>query len=180
MEGISISVLMCLRCYGSACWPLRAVGHHWTCPKAFLECSGFSELPNLVLASCWPCKYWRPTNQNYYLVWLYLKSGFHLEFVLSNTEILKLLWWSGPGVHLSSARGAGSIPGWGTESTCLEVKSQSIKQKQYCNKLNKYFKNKHCNFFPTWNLWDHVTIDFMCLGFTCFWVVAAWRQNNLS
>ena len=42
----------------------------------------------------------------------------------------------------SSAEGAGSIPGRGAKiPNALEPESQSIKQKQYCNKFNKNFKN---------------------------------------
>ena len=42
----------------------------------------------------------------------------------------------------SNAVGAGSIPGWGAKNPhTLWPKNQHIKQKQYCNKLNKDFKN---------------------------------------
>ena len=44
---------------------------------------------------------------------------------------------------LSNARGVGSIPGQGAKiPTWLVVKkTQNIKQKPYCNKFNKDFKN---------------------------------------
>ena len=45
---------------------------------------------------------------------------------------------------LSCAAGEGSIPGWGadTQHVSRQKKTkQNIKQKQYCNKLNKDFKN---------------------------------------
>ena len=43
---------------------------------------------------------------------------------------------------LSNARGAGSIPGRGAKTPHAPgPKNQNIKQKQYCNKFNKDFKN---------------------------------------
>ena len=50
----------------------------------------------------------------------------------------------GPVVKTSSsnARGEGSIPGWGARIPhASRPKNQNIKQKQYCNKFNKDFKN---------------------------------------
>ena len=42
----------------------------------------------------------------------------------------------------SSAGGTGSsVPGWGTKIPRASYINQNIKQKQYCNKLNKDFKN---------------------------------------
>ena len=42
----------------------------------------------------------------------------------------------------SDAEGVGLIPGWGAEIPhALGPKNQNIKQKQYCNKFNKNFKN---------------------------------------
>ena len=42
----------------------------------------------------------------------------------------------------SSAGGAGSIPSWGAKIPHASwPKNQNIKQKQYCNKFNKDFKN---------------------------------------
>ena len=42
----------------------------------------------------------------------------------------------------SNAGGAGSIPGQGAKIPhALGPKKQNIKQKQYCNKFNKDFKN---------------------------------------
>ena len=42
----------------------------------------------------------------------------------------------------SNAGGAGSTPGWGTKIPyASRSKNQNIKQKQYCNKLNKDFKS---------------------------------------
>ena len=42
----------------------------------------------------------------------------------------------------SNAGGAGSIPGWGAKiSHASRPKDKTIKQKQYCNKFNKDFKN---------------------------------------
>ena len=42
----------------------------------------------------------------------------------------------------SNAGGAGSIPGQGAKIPhALWPKNQNIKQKQYCNKFNKDFKN---------------------------------------
>ena len=42
----------------------------------------------------------------------------------------------------SSVEGAGSIPGWGTKIPHVsQTKNQNRKQKQYCNKFNKDFKN---------------------------------------
>ena len=56
--------------------------------------------------------------------------------------------WDFPGDHPvvkilpSNAGGAGSIPGQGAKFThALWSKNQNIKQKQYCNKFNKNFKN---------------------------------------
>ena len=47
----------------------------------------------------------------------------------------------GPVVKTNS-RGAGSIPGWGAKIPHASwPKNQNIKQKQYCNKFNKDFKN---------------------------------------
>ena len=43
----------------------------------------------------------------------------------------------------SNAAGEGSIPGRGAKiSHASQPKNQNIKQKQYCNKFNKDFKNK--------------------------------------
>ena len=50
----------------------------------------------------------------------------------------------GPAVKTSpsNARGAGSIPGRGAKiPSASRPKKQNIKQKQYCNKFNKDFKN---------------------------------------
>ena len=42
----------------------------------------------------------------------------------------------------SNARGVGSISGQGAKIPCaLGPKKQNVKQKQYCNKLNKDLKN---------------------------------------
>ena len=42
----------------------------------------------------------------------------------------------------SNAGDEGSIPGWGAKiSHASGPKNQNIKQKQYCNKFNKDFKN---------------------------------------
>ena len=42
----------------------------------------------------------------------------------------------------SNAGGAGLIPGWGAKIPhASRTKNQNIKQKQYCNKFNKDFKN---------------------------------------
>ena len=42
----------------------------------------------------------------------------------------------------SNAGGVGSIPGQGTKIPhASQPKNQNIKQKEYCNKLNKDFKN---------------------------------------
>ena len=42
----------------------------------------------------------------------------------------------------SNAGGAGLIPGWGAKIPRASwPKNQNIKQKQYCNKFNKDFKN---------------------------------------
>ena len=40
-----------------------------------------------------------------------------------------------------NAGGACFIPGWGTRPCMLWGQNQNIKQKQYCNKFNKDFKN---------------------------------------
>ena len=49
----------------------------------------------------------------------------------------------GPGLRpVFQCRGAGLIPGQGTKFPhALRPKNQNIKQKQYCNKFNKDFKN---------------------------------------
>ena len=50
----------------------------------------------------------------------------------------------GPVVEIlpSNARSAGLIPGWGAKIPhALQPKNQNMKQKQYCNKFNKDFKN---------------------------------------
>ena len=55
--------------------------------------------------------------------------------------------WDFPGSPVvktspSSAGGAGSIPGWGAKMPhASQPKNQNTKQKQYCNKFNKGFKN---------------------------------------
>ena len=42
----------------------------------------------------------------------------------------------------SNAGGAGLIPGWGAKIPhASQPENQNIKQKQYCNKFNKDFKN---------------------------------------
>ena len=51
---------------------------------------------------------------------------------------------SGPVVRISpsNAGGAGLIPGEELRfSHALQLKNQNLKQKQYCNKFNKDFKN---------------------------------------
>ena len=61
--------------------------------------------------------------------------------------IKKYLCWDFPGSPVVKtprfhAGGAGSIPGQGTKiSYASRPKNQNIKQKQYCNKFNKDFKN---------------------------------------
>ena len=56
-------------------------------------------------------------------------------------------YWDFPGGPVvttspSNAGGAGSIAGQGAKiPRALRPKNQSIKQKQYCNKFNKDFKN---------------------------------------
>ena len=63
------------------------------------------------------------------------------------TENYKTLWRDfpeGPVVKTSpsNAGGAGSIPGQGDKIPhALRPKNQNIKQKQYCNKFTKDFKN---------------------------------------
>ena len=48
-------------------------------------------------------------------------------------------------LHLPNAGGAGSIPDQGVMITHVSgPKNQNIKQKQYCNKFNKDFKNYSC------------------------------------
>ena len=42
----------------------------------------------------------------------------------------------------STSGGVSWVPGWGTKMPhALESKKQNIKQKQYCNKFNRDFKN---------------------------------------
>ena len=41
----------------------------------------------------------------------------------------------------SNAWGMGPIPGWGTKIPHVSGQKPNIKQKQYCNKFNKDFKN---------------------------------------
>ena len=42
----------------------------------------------------------------------------------------------------SNTGGVGLIPGWGAKIPhAAQPKNQNIKQKQYCNKFNKDFKN---------------------------------------
>ena len=52
----------------------------------------------------------------------------------------------------SDARGGGSIPGGGAEIPhASRPKNQNIKQKRYCNKFNKDFKNgPHQNNLKNW------------------------------
>ena len=51
----------------------------------------------------------------------------------------------------SNAEGVGSIPGRGARTPhALEPKNQNIKQKQYCNKFNKDFKNVHIKKKTLW------------------------------
>ena len=46
------------------------------------------------------------------------------------------------GILPSKAAGVGSMPAWGAEIPhAQQPKNQNIKQKQYCNKFNKDFKN---------------------------------------
>ena len=42
----------------------------------------------------------------------------------------------------SNAGGTGLIPGWG-DKIPYALGPKNIKQKQYCNKFNEYFKNKN-------------------------------------
>ena len=45
-------------------------------------------------------------------------------------------------LHAFTAEGPGSIPGWGAKILyALRPKNQNIRQKQYCNKFSKDFKN---------------------------------------
>ena len=62
----------------------------------------------------------------------------------------------------SNAGGAGLIPGWGAKIPhASRTKNQNIKQKQYCNKFNKDFKNvpnqKKKNLKRKWALIDATT-----------------------
>ena len=58
-----------------------------------------------------------------------------------------MLWRDFPGgpeveTSPSNAGGASSVPGWKAKIPCaLWPKIQNVKQKQYCNKFNKNFKN---------------------------------------
>ena len=56
----------------------------------------------------------------------------------------------------SNAGGAGSIPGWGVKIPCaLRPKNQNIKQKPYCNRFHKDFKNgPHKNVQNKKKTWD--------------------------
>ena len=64
-----------------------------------------------------------------------------------NEKYVSKQCWDFPGSPVvktlpSSARGAGSIPAWGAKFPhALWPKNQKIRQKQYCNKFNKDFKN---------------------------------------
>ena len=75
-----------------------------------------------------------------------LKSQ-QLFFLNINKLILKFIWRDFPGSPVvntspSSAGGSGSIPGQGAKIPhASRPKNQNIKQKQYCNKYNKDFKN---------------------------------------
>ena len=65
----------------------------------------------------------------------------------STLQPLRLMFWNFPEgsvvkASLSNAEAMGFIPGQGTKILCaLQAKIQNIEQKQYCNKLNKDFKN---------------------------------------
>ena len=65
----------------------------------------------------------------------------------STLQPLRLMFWNFPGGSVvkaspSNAEAMGFIPGQGTKIPCaLQAKIQNIEQKQYCNKLNKDFKN---------------------------------------
>ena len=75
--------------------------------------------------------------------------GYHCSIgKLEKINILKYwIFWDFPGVPVvetlpSSAGGVGWIPGRGSRIPhALWPKNQNIKQKQYCNKFNKDFKN---------------------------------------
>ena len=67
-------------------------------------------------------------------------SGFYLKYL----RWCDLYFPGGPVVKTLpfSEKGVGSIPGRGAEMSCvLQPKSQNIKQKQYCNKFSRDFKN---------------------------------------
>ena len=76
-----------------------------------------------------------------------LSSGQNCYSVLLKVPSLKFYIRDFPGGPVvktphSNAGGEGSIPGQGAKIPHASwPKKQSIKQKKYCNKFNKYFKN---------------------------------------
>ena len=74
--------------------------------------------------------------------------------------------WDFPGSPLvktlpSNARGIGSTPGQGAKIPhAMGPKNQNIKQKQYCNKFNKDFKNGPCQMKKKiLKIQSHSTVD---------------------
>jgi len=66
-----------------------------------------------------------------------LKVGQGVKVVTLGTP-----WWSSDEYFTFQYRGMGLIPGWILRYHVLRSqKNQSIKQKQYCNKFHKNFKN---------------------------------------
>ena len=97
-----------------------------------------------------PSVYWPPSGprmkpRQFGCTSIYVKlTTFHLLWSWILEEIAKkgLPWRSVVKTLPSSAGGAGSIPGWGAKIPHASwPKYQNIKQKQYCNKFNKDFKN---------------------------------------
>ena len=72
----------------------------------------------------------------------------HISISLLNLQFKKPASGDVPGGPVvktspSNAGGAGSIPGRGAKvPPASRPKNQNIKQKQYCNKFNKDFKNR--------------------------------------
>ena len=89
-------------------------------------------------------EFWNRINNTFWDIPFLTSACFYLKYYLHSFKIQIRDFPGGLVVKTSpsKAEGVGLIPGWGTKTThAWNPNSKNIKQKQYCNRFNKDFKN---------------------------------------